>query len=98
MEDMQLKNYMEDVVMRNLDAILAKFPKACKCDECRKDIATLALNNLPPRYISSHQGDIFMRVNDMELQYLVEVIQQIAKAIKIVSEHPRHHRDEPLLK
>lgn len=85
-----LNNYMEDVVERNIDAIMAKFPHCCKCEECRKDIAALALNNLPPRYISSFKGDIFTRVNEMEVQYLVEVIQQIAQAIKIVTEHPRH--------
>lgn len=85
-----LTNYMEEVVERNLDTIMAKFPHCCKCEECRRDIAALALNNLPPRYISSFKGDIFARVNEMEVQHLVEVIQQIAQAIKIVTAHPRH--------
>ncbi|ERL05106.1 late competence development ComFB family protein [Mitsuokella sp. oral taxon 131] len=85
-----LTNYMEEVVERNLDTIMAKFPNCCKCEECRRDIAALALNNLPPRYISSFKGDIFARVNEMEVQHLVEVIQQIAQAIKIVTAHPRH--------
>lgn len=85
-----LTNYMEEVVERNLDTIMAKFPSCCKCEECRRDIAALALNNLPPRYISSFKGDIFARVNEMEVQHLVEVIQQIAQAIKIVTAHPRH--------
>ena len=91
-----LNNYMEDVVERNIDAIMAKFPNCCKCEECRKDIAALALNNLPPRYISSFKGDIFTRINEMEVQYLVEVIQQIAQAIKVVTEHPRHEPKQEL--
>ena len=55
---MELRNYMEEVVLQKLDQVLAQYPYCCKCDQCRRDIATLALNNLPPRYISSHKGDI----------------------------------------
>lgn len=39
------------------------------------------------------KGDIYARVDEMELQYEVAVIQEIAKAIEIVHEHPRH--DDP---
>lgn len=31
----------------------------------------------------------------MSLEYEVEVIQQIAKAIEIVSQHPRHKAPQP---
>ena len=50
----------------------------------------LALNHLPPKYISSYKGDVYARLDGMEVQYEVEVIQAIAKAIKIVHENPRH--------
>ena len=90
---MELRNYMEEVVLQKLDQVLVQYPYCCKCDQCRRDIATLALNNLPPRYISSHKGDIYSRIDEMEIQYEVEVIQAIAQAIEIVNKYPRH--DQP---
>jgi len=40
------------------------------------------------------EASIFTRVQAMSLEYEVEVIQQIAKAIEKVSEHPRHPKRE----
>ncbi len=87
---MELKNYMEDVVLEKLDDVMAQYPYCCTCDHCKRDIATLALNHLPPRYISSHKVDVFTRLDEMSVQYEVEVIQAIAKAIEIVHKQPRH--------
>ena len=56
------------------------------------DIAALALNNLPPRYVSTHKGDIFVRIQEMEGKNDVDVIQAIAKAIEIVGKNPRHEQ------
>ena len=89
---MELKNYTEDIVLKNLDAVLAQYPDCCKCEQCRLDIAALALNNLPPRYVSTHKGDIFVRIQEMEGKNDVDVIQAIAKAIEIVGKNPRHEQ------
>ena len=91
---MELKNYMEDVVLNKLDTVLASFPGYCTCEKCRRDVVMLALNHLPPKYISSYKGDVYARLDGMEVQYEVEVIQAIAKAIKIVHENPRHDAAE----
>ena len=48
---MELKNYMEDLVLEKLDDVMAQYPFCCTCDQCKRDIATLALNHLQPRYI-----------------------------------------------
>lgn len=87
---MDFKNYMEEVVLRKLDDVLAKYPDACKCDQCKLDIAILALNHLPPKYISSEKGSIYAKLEGMSLSYEIEVIEQIAKAVEIVSKNPRH--------
>ena len=89
---MELKNFMEDVVLGKLDQVLAQYPDRCQCDQCRRDIAILALNHLPAHYSSTEKGEIFTRVQAMSLEYEVEVIQQIAKAIELVSAHPRHEK------
>ncbi len=87
---MELRNYMEDLVLKKMDDVLAKYPDCCKCDHCRTDIAALALNNLPPKYISSHKGSIYARLDEMMVENATAIIEEIAKAIEIVSRHPRH--------
>lgn len=87
---MELKNHMEGVVLRRLDSVLDRYPDCCKCDKCRQDIVMLALNHLPPRYISSHKGSLYAKLEAMSVQYEIEVIEQIAKAIEIVKKFPRH--------
>lgn len=89
---MELKNLMEDVVISKLDQVLDQYPDCCRCEQCRRDIAILALNHLPARYASTEKGELFTRVSAMSLEYEVEVIQQIAKAIEIVAQHPRHDK------
>ncbi|MCI7540238.1 MAG: late competence development ComFB family protein [Veillonellaceae bacterium] len=91
---MELKNFMEDVVLAKMDQVLDQYPDCCRCEQCRRDIAILALNHLPAHYVSTEKGEIFTRVQAMSFEYEVEVIQQIAKAIETVSAHPRHPKRE----
>ena len=87
---MELKNYMETLVLEQLDSVLAKYPDCCKCERCRQDIAILALNHLPPKYISSQKGSLFMKLQTMSMENSIQIVEQIAKAIEIVKHHPRH--------
>ena len=87
---MEMRNYMEDIVIKKLDDVLTQYPDCCKCEQCRTDIVVLALNHLPPKYISTHRGTVYARLDEMMAEKSIEVIEEIAKAIEIVSKHPRH--------
>ncbi len=87
---MELKNFMEDCVIAKIDAMIPQYPGYCFCEECKRDVAILALNHLPPKYVSTEKGQIFARVEGMGRQYEVEIIKQVAEAIEIVNAHPRH--------
>ena len=87
---MELKNHTEQIVLEYLDKVLERYPNCCKCDKCRLDIAILALNRLPPRYTSSQKGRVFDKLHSMSQEYIIQVIEEIAKAIEIVSKNPRH--------
>ena len=50
----------------------------------------LALNHLPPKYVSSDKGNVFTKLSLTELEKEVQVIEEIAKAVEIVSRNPRH--------
>ena len=87
---MEFRNYMEVVVERKLNEVLAQYPTCCKCDICRQDIAMLALNHLPPHYTTTEKGQIFARVAEMSSENEIKVIREIASAIEKVQNNPRH--------
>lgn len=89
---MEIKNRMEDVVINTLDTILKKYPNCCTCEQCKKDIVVFALNHLPPKYVSTHKGDVFVRLEETYTDNTIKVIEEIIKAIELVSRHPNHKK------
>lgn len=87
---MELKNYMEDIVAQKLKSILKQYPDCCACEKCRQDIMSLALNHLPPRYISTDKGNLYARIEMLSITYASDIVEQIAKAIAVVKQNPRH--------
>lgn len=87
---MEVKNYMELYVWDMLDRVLEKRQDVCKCDICRYDIVALALNDLPPRYVVSEQGETYTKAKTLEQQFMIDVIAKITQAATVVAQHPRH--------
>ncbi len=87
---MELKNQTEIYVLQHLDSVLEKYPGCCTCDHCRQDIAIIALNHLPPRYVSTEKGCVFAKLDAMSLEAKIEIVEEIAKAAEIVSKNPHH--------
>ena len=87
---LDFRNYTEDAVLHLMDEVLKNYPGCCKCEQCRMDIAILALNHLPPRYISTQKGNLYAKIEEMSIEYKIKVIGEIAKAVEIVSRNPRH--------
>lgn len=86
---MLLKNYMEEIVFNHMDDIL-KDVDMCKCDTCRLDIAAKALNQLPPKYFVSKKGEVYSKINNLKIQFEVDVISAITRAAELVRKNPRH--------
>lgn len=89
-----LKNAMEDLVVSRMDEVLRQYPNCCQCEKCRRDIAILALNHLPPRYVSTVKGSVFAKLSNLSVEGNIEIIGQIAKAVQVVSQHPHHDEEE----
>lgn len=85
-----LKNYMEHVVDRLLPKVLYQHEDICRCDKCIEDIKAITLNNLKPMYIVTDKGSVYSKVNELELQFRANVLKELVKAIKIVSQNPKH--------
>ena len=77
-------NIMEDVVEEQYNAIKDRLD-ACSCEQCHSDIVALALNNLPPRYIST-----ISKVASAKVQFQADVQAALIRAAQIVKQSPRH--------
>ncbi len=84
-----LHNLMEETVLQAVNELMGK-QNICQCEQCRLDVAAIALNNLPPRYVVTPGGASHSRADLLEVQKYVDVMGAIAKAIRLVKEHPRH--------
>lgn len=87
---MELKNYMEIMVMQTLDELLKNDKNVCGCDKCKLDMAAIALNSLPPKYIVNHNGEIYTRVSMLDNQATTDVLSAVMKSIMRVGANPRH--------
>lgn len=84
-----LKNYMEEIVYSLMDEVLDNI-KICRCEKCMMDIAALSLNDLPPKYIVTEQGEVYSKLSTLKAQFEVDVIAAITKAAILVKRKPQH--------
>ncbi len=85
----QIKNYMEEIVFNQIKEILEDI-NMCTCEKCILDIAAIALNDLPPRYIVTEKGELFSKINALKQQFEVDVVAAVTKAAVLVKRKPRH--------
>jgi competence protein ComFB len=87
---MALINIMEKIIDMKLESYMPD-SGCCECENCLNDVKCLALNKLPPKYVSTHKGELFSRVDQTMLrQSSVDIDFAVIKAIDFVKEHPRH--------
>ncbi|MCM1541422.1 MAG: late competence development ComFB family protein [Blautia sp.] len=82
-----LINLMEETVLRKIDQLWAG-TDYCKCEQCRMDIATYALNRLPAQYVQSMQGKVMYRFESNQMQRDIEVTVAVSQGIEIVGKSP----------
>lgn len=88
---LKLKNYMENIVFLLMDELIQD-RDICKCKHCRLDIAAIALNNLPAKYIVTTEGEVYAKIDLLSRQFRTDVIIQLLDAIEIVSKNPHHKK------
>jgi len=80
---------MEEVVLSLMKEVLEDI-NVCTCEKCKMDIAAIALNDLPPKYIVTDKGELYSKVNSLKQQFEVDVISALTKAAVMVKRNPRH--------
>lgn len=87
---MKLHNHIEEEVFKMVRELLRKKPDICHCEQCQLDIAAIALNHLKPKYVVSAKGEIFSKIDEMDIQFSADLIKEITHAIDIVAQKPHH--------
>lgn len=89
-----LVNVTEEIVRGLVNFLLYgnDYQTFCHCEQCKMDVMAIALNALPPRYVTSPQWRdvVFNEMNTSES--LEEINKQIIRAIHIVGRKPKHSK------
>ena len=86
---MAIVNVMEKIVDSKLETYLKK-ADGCSCEDCVNDMKCLALNKLPSKYVNSHEGELFSKLDQIMLrQNSVDTDIAIIGAIELVQKNPR---------
>lgn len=86
---MSIVNVMEGFVAERINTMLAN-ENCCKCDRCLDDMKAIALNKLPAKYVSSHNGELFSKLDASIRQNAVDINIAVTAAIDAVSKRPSH--------
>lgn len=87
---MFLTNVTEEIVFKRLDDMLKGRGDLCPCEQCRMDVAALALNHLQPRYVVTERGAVFSKLSGLDIQISADVIRELTRALAKVAANPRH--------
>ena len=84
-----LVNIVEELVRAKVSSTI-QFIDMCRCEKCQLNACAIALNELPPKYVTTTKGALFAQlgVSGFEDQTAIEV--EVMKALKIVKECPMH--------
>ena len=88
-----LKNHMEEVVFNQMKSVLQDI-KMCDCEKCQLDIAAIALNELPPKYVVTEKGVLFSKIDSLQQQFEIGVTAAIIRAALLVRKSPWHDMNQ----
>lgn len=81
---MTVHNLMEDIVRQCLKELMNHQERLRQCDEkIQSDIMAITLNNLPPKYVSTTQGEMYVKTQ-IRLQVEPDVYKELSYAIEKV--------------
>ena len=83
-------NMMEKMVEIRMEDRM-KNGEYCNCEQCTEDIKCIALNNLPPKYVSTTRGELFTKIDQQMIrQNVLDIDVAVINALEFVAKRPRH--------
>lgn len=87
---MNVLNMMEEVVKSCLKEMVSAQPALQQCDDkILSDIAAIALNHLPPKYVATTKGEVFAKTQ-LRAQVETDVYRELALAAEKVLQSPNY--------
>ena len=68
-----LVNIVEELVREKVDELI-KDLDMCQCENCKLNTCAIALNNLPPHYVTTERGALLAELNTTKIDYQINVV------------------------
>lgn len=83
-------NHNELLIQDAYDSIVTQDSEYCHCETCKEDVFAIALNQIPPHYVTYFGNEDLKRFktpDDIEMDVMTCVLEALLK----VKQHPRHN-------
>lgn len=83
-------NVMEDLIRTEIDEYIDNLG-ICTCPVCRRDLLTLTLNNIPPKYVTSEKGAAITKAERIASRdEKIKLLTEITYYAQMVRQRPNH--------
>lgn len=87
----KLHNVMEDLLQAEIDEYIGDLGM-CDCPICRRDLLSLTLNHMEPKYVTSERGAAITKAERIASRdSRLKLLTQIAYCAQIVKKKPNHN-------
>lgn len=81
-----MEDLIESVVNENVETL-----GICPCPKCRRDLLTLTLNNVTPKYISTEKGGAMIKATQLaSINDRIQLLAEVTHFAELISKNPRH--------
>lgn len=89
-DNRKVHNVMEDLLQAEIDEYIGDLGM-CDCPICRRDLLSLTLNHLEPKYVTSERGAAITKAEKIaSREAKLKILTQIAYCAQIVKKRPNH--------
>ena len=89
-EKRKIHNVMEDLINEEIEKNIDSLG-ICPCPKCRKDLLTLTLNHVQPKYVSTETGNAAIKAAQMaSINEQIHLLTEITYCAQQIKDNPRH--------
>jgi competence protein ComFB len=89
--ELSVLNAMEPIVIQLFeDRYLKERTLVCDCKRCQLDILLLTLNQLPPKYTSTQEGEAYIKALYLNPQFQSDILKVLTQSVQVIENRPNH--------
>ncbi|MCM1158260.1 MAG: late competence development ComFB family protein [Bacteroidales bacterium] len=86
----RVHNVMEDLIWEGIDESIDTLG-VCSCPVCRRDLLTMTLNKVPPKYVTTEKGKTIAKAQSQaSSEEKIKLLTELAYCAQMVKQNPRH--------